>query len=130
MGNYALNVLLHQLDKLDYAYDRFVKNGEIDSDSKVAKENREKAKSIDDAIKILSTNVDTEERQLTIPVLAPVKFIIRKMNGIMRGEMTLDETASDLYRNASYDVNANMRIELCVVVSTHYKTDCYLAEGL
>lgn len=57
MGNYALNVLLHQLDKLDYAYDRFVKNGNVDSKSKVAKENREKAKDLDDAIKILNTNI-------------------------------------------------------------------------
>lgn len=67
MGNYALNVLLHQLDKLDYAYDKFVKNGNVDSENKVAKENREKAKDLDDAIKILNTNADTGDRQLTIP---------------------------------------------------------------
>lgn len=72
MGNYALNVLLHQLDKLDYAYDRFVENGDVDSKNKVAKENREKAKDLDDAIKILTANVDTGERLLNIPDVSTV----------------------------------------------------------
>lgn len=58
----------------------------------------------------------------------PVKFLVRQMNGIMRGELTLDDDTSRLYRNGSHDEQVNIRLELCVGASKHFKTDCYVSE--
>lgn len=63
-------------------------------------------------------------------VLAPVNFLIRQMNGIMRGELTLDDDASKLYRNGSHDDKVSIRLELCVEASKHFKTECYVSEVL
>ena len=61
-------------------------------------------------------------------MLALVKFLVRQMNGIMRGELTLDEETSKLYRNGTHDDQTNIRLELCVGASEHFKTDCYVSE--
>lgn len=61
-------------------------------------------------------------------MLSPVKFLVRQMNGIMRGELTLDEETSKSYRNSTYDERVNIRLELCVGASEHFKTDCYVSE--
>jgi predicted FMN-binding regulatory protein PaiB len=63
-------------------------------------------------------------------MLAPVKFLVRQMNGIIRGELTLDEGTSKLYRNGTHDDQTNIRLELCVGASKHFKTDCYVSEVL
>lgn len=63
-------------------------------------------------------------------VLAPVKFLIRQMNGIQRGELTLDDDTSKLYRNGSHDDKVAIRLELCVGASKHFKTECYVSEVL
>jgi hypothetical protein len=63
-------------------------------------------------------------------VLAPVKFLIRQINGIQRGELTLDDDTSKLYRNGSYEDKTSIRLELCVGASKHFKTDCYVSEVL
>lgn len=63
-------------------------------------------------------------------VLAPVKFLIRQMNGIQRGELTLDDDTSKLYRNWSHDDKAYIRLALCVGASKHFKTECYVSEIL
>lgn len=63
-------------------------------------------------------------------VLAPVKFLIRQMNGIQRGELTLDDYTSKLYRNGSHDDKASIRLKLCAGVSKHFKTECYVSEVL
>jgi len=62
--------------------------------------------------------------------LAPVKFLVRQMNGIMRGELTLDDETSKLYRNGTHDDQTNIRLELCANASVHFKTDCYVSEVL
>jgi len=67
MKNYALDVLSHQLDKLNYGYDGFVKNGDVDPNSKVAKYNREKIKSIEEAIKKIKASPNIEEKKFTMP---------------------------------------------------------------
>lgn len=66
----------------------------------------------------------------TMPMLydAPVKFLVRQMNGIMRGELTLDEETSKSYRNSTHDNQVNIRLELCVGASEHFKVDCYVSE--
>ena len=61
---------------------------------------------------------------------APVKFLVRQTNGVMRGELTLDEETSKLYRNGTYDGQVNIRLELCAGASEHFKTDCYVSEVL
>ena len=71
-------------------------------------------------------NVEAE----AMPYDAPVKFLVRQINGIMRGELTLDEETSKLYRNGSHDEQTNIRLELCVVASKHFKTDCCISEVL
>lgn len=63
-------------------------------------------------------------------MLSPVKFLVRQMNGIMRGELALDEEASKLYRNSAHDEQVNIRLELCIGASEHFKTDCYVSEVL
>lgn len=63
-------------------------------------------------------------------LLAPVKFLIRQMNGIQRGELTLDDDTSKLYRNGSHDDKVSIRLELCVGASNHFKTECYVSEVL
>lgn len=63
-------------------------------------------------------------------MLSPVKFLVRQMNGIMRGELTLDEETSQLYRNGTRDGQVNIRLELCVVASKYFETDCYVSEVL
>ena len=61
-------------------------------------------------------------------MLSPVKFLVRQMNGIMRGELALDEETSKLYRNSTHDERVNIRLELCIGASEHFKTDCYVSE--
>lgn len=60
----------------------------------------------------------------------PVKFLVRQMNGIQRGELTLDDDTSKLYRSASHDDKESIRLALCVGASEHFKTDCYVSEVL
>lgn len=64
------------------------------------------------------------------PLLPAVKFLIRQMNGIQRGELTLDDDTSKLYRNGSHDDKVSIRLKLCVGASRHFKTECYVSEVL
>lgn len=79
---------------------------------------------------------DTNDQLNTSPaivgnnVFAPVKFLIRQMNGIQRGELTLDDDTSKLYRNGSHDDKVAIRLALCVGASKHFKTECYVSEVL
>lgn len=79
-----------------------------------------------------STNVQPSTSPATDGnnVLAPVKFLIRQMNGIQRGELTLDDDTSKLYRNGSHDDKASIRLKLCAGASKHFKTECYVSEVL
>ena len=59
-----------------------------------------------------------------------VKLIIRQMNGIMRGEMTLNGHTSELYKKSS-DLDKSIILKnMRDVASSHYKTECYLSEVL
>lgn len=81
----------------------------------------------------MNTKSEISSTQAAMPydnVLAPVKFLVRQMNGIMRGELTLDDETSKLYRAGSHDEQTNIRLELCVGASEHFKTDCYVSEVL
>lgn len=60
----------------------------------------------------------------------PVEFLIRQMNGIQRGELTLNDDTSELYRNGSHDDKASIRQKLCVGASKHFRTECYVSEVL
>ena len=51
---YSIKVLEERKNKLDHAYSDLVKNGEVDSDSKVALRNREQSKDIEKALSILN----------------------------------------------------------------------------
>lgn len=62
--------------------------------------------------------------------LSPVKFLVRQTNGILRGELTLDEETSKLYRNSTHDEQVNIRLGLCAGASEYFKTDCYVSEVL
>ncbi len=60
--------------------------------------------------------------------MAPVKFIVIQMDGTVRGELTLDDETSDLYRNASDNSRSFIRVELCCGASEYFKTDCFVKE--
>lgn len=63
-------------------------------------------------------------------MLSPVKFLVRQLNGIIRGVLILDEEKSKLYRSSTHDGQVNIRLELCAGASKHFKTDCYVSEVL
>ena len=64
---WVIEILADRLRQMNDAYEKYVLNGNVKTNSPNAIENREKAEQISNAIKILSTAVDTSERQLTIP---------------------------------------------------------------
>ena len=67
---WVIEILNDRLRQMNDAYDKFVVNGNADANGDNAKSNRDKVEQLTNAIKILSTNIDTSERQLTIPVVS------------------------------------------------------------
>ncbi len=65
MENYGIELLKERLGELDSSYLEFVINGTVKEDSLVAKENRNKAKDCEKAIKIL-TEAETIKANLNI----------------------------------------------------------------
>ena len=66
---WVIEILNDRLRQMNDAYDKFVVNGNADANGDNAKSNRDKVEQLTNAIKILSTNIDTSERQLTIPAV-------------------------------------------------------------
>lgn len=66
----------------------------------------------------------------TLEKITPVLFKVRQMNGILRGDVTLDAETSQLYRDASHGLKAEIRIQLSVDVTKHFNTDCFVSEVL
>ena len=59
--NYALKILNEQLQAIENNYNRFVINGSVKPESEIAKENRKNATEIQNAIKELSKQSQTEQ---------------------------------------------------------------------
>jgi len=57
----AIEILQEKLDKLDRLYDEFVTNGNVSEDSWSTKKNRAESEDLRNAIKILTTCVETGE---------------------------------------------------------------------
>lgn len=68
---WVIEILNNRLRQMNDAYEKYVLNGNVNTDSPNAVENRKKAKQLSNAIKILSATVNTSDGQLTIPAVIP-----------------------------------------------------------
>ena len=71
---YAIHILNEKLNQLQDAYVKFVVKGNVDTQSETAKQNRIKAESLTNAIKILLDDVETRKNNCNLHIVKNCPF--------------------------------------------------------